>query len=100
MTNDQLADLLEEAARQLRNNSSAHFSASIVRRGMSTAELAETTGVHPNTILRMVRKKELPATPIGGSHGYEFADSAVSRVEAILKMRHKERKVLRRKATR
>ena len=69
MTNAQLADLLEEAARRLRGMDPSQSG----RRGMNTTELAKTVGVHPETIRRMGAAQEISATPIGDRHAESIA---------------------------
>lgn len=58
---------------------------------MNTAALCEKTRLHPNTIRAMVARKEIDATPVGGSHGFEFSDDAPDIVKSLLSQRHRER---------
>lgn len=59
---------------------------------MTTPELAQKTGLHPETIREMVRLKELvPDISLGGRRGHQFAEEAVWQVREVLEKRAKRR---------
>jgi hypothetical protein len=102
MTNAQLADLLEEAARRLRaaegiEPTGRRRRTPVPAKTYNTAELAAETGVCVHTIRRMAHRQEIACTPVGGSAGFIFPAGAPESVRELLRMQHSERTQMRRK---
>ena len=80
MTNSQLADLLEEAARRLRESEpfgSQMRTTGTTAKKLTTAQLSEETGVPVWTIRRLAEK--LDGVPVGGKTGYRPNQTAILR---------------------
>jgi len=59
---------------------------------ITTIELAQRVGLHPETIRGMVQRGELiPDLTIGGRRGHQFEEEAVWQVREILQKRAKLR---------
>lgn len=72
MTNAQLADLLEEAARRLRKDSNLSQGQKSSRPGLSAAEPAAEYGLTVDTIRRYARQGILDGKNFKGRAGYRF----------------------------
>lgn len=93
MTNAQLADLLEEAARRLRSEEG--IAPEVVAYGskLTTAELSEETGVPVKTIRRYAIA--LGGIPVGGRHGFAFPKKAIKQLPLLIAEDAKKRKPTR-----
>jgi len=93
MTNAQLADLLEEAARRLRGEEAREPEVSAHGNSLTTAELSAATGVPPCTIRKFA--KGMGGLFVGGRRGYVFPKKAIKQLPLLIQDRASKRKLTR-----